>query len=181
MIYVALLRGINVGGKNKIDMKMLKTTFENAGMDDVLTYINSGNIIFTSQETAVTELSHKFEAAILRDFNLQIKVLVRSEVEIKGLINSLPDTWKNDKKMRSDVMFLWEEIDDASLLENLKIREGIDTVKYIPGAVLWSVDKKNMSKSGLAKIVGTGVYKKMTIRNVNTVRKIYELMQIQKD
>ncbi len=46
MIYVALLRGINVGGKNKIDMKLLKQTFERVGMNDVVTYINTGNIIF---------------------------------------------------------------------------------------------------------------------------------------
>ncbi len=47
MVFIALLRGINVGGNNKIDMKLLKQTFEQAGMNDVVTYINTGNIIFS--------------------------------------------------------------------------------------------------------------------------------------
>lgn len=179
MIYAALLRGINVGGKNKINMKMLKATFETAGMDDVVTYINSGNIIFSSREEEKLELSGKLEKAILQDFSLQIRVLIRSKEEIESVIEALPDIWKNDREMKSDVMFLWDEIDEASLLDSLKIRSGIDTVKYIPGAILWSVDKKNISKSGLSKIAGTNTYKKMTIRNVNTVRKIYELIQAQ--
>lgn len=50
MVYVALLRGINVGGNNKIDMKLLKQTFEQAGMNDVVTYINTGNIIFRTMD-----------------------------------------------------------------------------------------------------------------------------------
>lgn len=181
MIYVALLRGINVGGKNKIDMKMLKKTFENAGMEEVVTYINSGNIIFSYQEEEKLELPGKLETAILQDFSLQIKVLIRSKEEIESVIEALPDTWKNDKEMKSDVMFLWDAIDDASILDSLKVRREIDTVKYIPGFVLWSVDKKNLSKSGLSKIVGTDIYKKVTVRNVNTVRKIYGLMQTQND
>ncbi|KKK34266.1 hypothetical protein WN59_08295 [Salinicoccus sediminis] len=178
MIYVALLRGINVGGKNKIDMKMLKETFETAGMTDVVTYINSGNIIFSHAKLTESGLASKLEAAILDDFDLDIKVLIRSREEIGKVIGALPDTWKNDREMRSDVMFLWNEIDDASILENLKVRKDMDTVKYIPGTLLWSVAKTNLSKSGLPKVVGTTIYKKMTIRNVNTVRKIYELMQI---
>lgn len=81
--------------------------------------------------------------------------------------------------MKSDVMFLWDEIDHASLLEKLVIKPNIDTVKYVPGALLWAVEKKQYSKSGLSKLVGTQVYKQMTIRNVNTARKIYELMRAQ--
>ncbi len=86
---------------------------------------------------------------------------------------------KNDKDMKSDVMFLWDEIDDESVLENLVIKPNIDTVKYVPGAILWSVDKKNVTKSGMSKIVGSKIYKQVTVRNVNTTRKIYELMQAQ--
>ena len=64
MIYVALLRGINVGGKNKMDMKLLKQTFEQAGMNDVVTYINTGNIIFSYKDHSKTELSTILEEAI---------------------------------------------------------------------------------------------------------------------
>jgi uncharacterized protein (DUF1697 family) len=176
MVYVALLRGINVGGKNKIDMKILKRTFENAGMTDVVTYINSGNIVFTSEETSRDKISWTLESAIYQDFGLQIKVLIVDRTAFDGIIRALPNTWRNDRETRSDVMFLWDEIDGESVLEKLKINPEIDTVKYVPGAILWSVDKKSLSRSGLSKLVGTKVYKMMTVRNVNTVRRIHALM-----
>ena len=179
MVYIALLRGINVGGKNKIDMKVLKQTFEKAGMKDVVTYINTGNIIFSSKGKSQTELSRILEDAIHDDFGLQIKVVVRSIDDVRAIINAIPDTWKNDKDMKSDVMFLWDEIDDESILTKLVIKPIVDTVKYVPGAILWSVDKKNVTKSGMLKIIGSKLYKQVTIRNVNTARKIYELMQAQ--
>lgn len=177
MMYVALLRGINIGGRNKIDMKTLKQSFETAGMTDVVTYINSGNIIFTNIDLNASELAEMLEAVILRDFKLDIKVLLRCKVDIENIMRSLPEHWKNDKDMKSDVMFLWNDIDDESILGNLKIRPDIDNVIYRPGAILWSVDKKNASKSGISKVVGTKSYQKMTVRNVNTVRKIHSLMQ----
>ncbi|KKI90019.1 hypothetical protein WQ54_23120 [Bacillus sp. SA1-12] len=179
MVYIALLRGINVGGKNKIDMKLLKMTFEQVGMNNVVTYINTGNIIFSYNGLSKTELSRILEEAIHNDFGLQIKVVVRNVDDVRGIINAIPDTWKNDKEMSSDVMFLWDEIDDESVLENLAIKPNIDTVKYVPGAILWSVDKQNVTKSGKSKIVGSKIYKQVTIRNVNTARKIYELMKAQ--
>lgn len=179
MVYIALLRGINVGGNNKIDMKLLKQTFERVGMNDVVTYINTGNIIFSSESLSKDELSKILEEAIHNDFGLQIKVMVRSVDDVREIMNAIPDTWKNDKEMSSDVMFLWDEVDNESVLENLVMKPNIDTVKYTPGAILWSVDKKNITKSGKSKIIGTKLYKQMTVRNVNTARKIYELMQAQ--
>ncbi|MED4531932.1 DUF1697 domain-containing protein [Metabacillus fastidiosus] len=177
MVYIALLRGINVGGKNKINMKLLKQTFEKVGMNDVVTYINTGNIIFSYKDISKTELSRILEEAIHNDFELQIKVVVRSIDDIRGIISAIPATWKNDKDMTSDVMFLWDEIDDESVLENLVIKPNIDSVTYVPGAILWSIDKKNITKSGRSKLIGSKIYKQVTIRNVNTARKIYELMQ----
>jgi uncharacterized protein (DUF1697 family) len=179
MVYIALLRGINVGGNNKIDMKLLKQTFERVGMKDVVTYINTGNIIFSSVDQSKTELSSILEEAIHDDFGLRIKVVVRSIDDVRGIIHAIPDTWKNDKDMKSDVMFLWDEIDDETVLENLVIKPTIDTVKYVPGAILWSIEKKNANKSGMSKIIGTKIYKQVTVRNVNTARKIYELMEAQ--
>lgn len=179
MVYIALLRGINVGGKNKIDMKLLKQTFEKVGMNDVVTYINTGNIIFSSKCSSKKELSRILEEAIHNVFGLLIKVVVRSFDDVKSIINAIPDTWKNDKDMKSDVMFLWDEIDNEFVLENLVIKPTIDTVTYVPGAILWSVDKENVTKSGMSKIIGSKIYKQVTIRNVNTTRKIYELMLAQ--
>lgn len=177
MIYVALLRGINVGGNNKIDMKELKKTFEGVGMESVTTYINSGNIIFADSTHSRSELRNILEKAILIKHMLDIKVLLRSLEEFDQMMEVLPTSWKNDKTMKSDVIFLGEEINNEKLMDELKVREGIDTVKYVPGAILWMVERENATKSGLLKVVGTKIYKDMTIRNVNTTRKIYEIMK----
>ncbi|WP_278601179.1 DUF1697 domain-containing protein [Clostridium tertium] len=177
MVYVALLRGINVGGKNKIDMKLLKETFVRTGMESVTTYINSGNVIFTDMKHTKTEITNLLEEAIFRYFQLNIKVLIRSLNDFEHMIKVLPESWRNDKNMRSDVLFLWEEFDRKTVINELKIKPEVDTVMYVPGAILWTLDKVNITKSGLNKFIGTDVYKKMTARNVNTTRKIYEIMK----
>lgn len=179
MVYIALLRGINVGGNNKIDMKQLKTAFEQAGMNNVVTYINTGNIIFEDEDHTKGELAELLEAVILNEFGLPIRVVVRSLDDIETMMRSLPDSWTNDDSIKSDVLFLWAEIDDESVLDKLDIRPEIEHAIYVPGALLWSIDRKNANKSGLLKLVGTKIYKQMTVRNVNTARKIYELMRKQ--
>ncbi|WP_027634434.1 DUF1697 domain-containing protein [Clostridium hydrogeniformans] len=177
MIYVALLRGINVGGKNKIHMKLLKETFVRIGMESVTTYINSGNVIFRDMKHTKLEITTFIQEAIFRDFQLKIKVLVHNINDFENMMKIIPDSWKNDESMRSDVLFLWEEIHRETLLAELKIKPQIDTVIYVSGAILWAVDKGNITKSGLQKLVGTSLYKNMTVRNVNTTRKIYEIMK----
>jgi uncharacterized protein (DUF1697 family) len=177
MVYVALLRGINVGGNNKVDMKVLKETFVQIGMESVITYINSGNVVFIDRKHTKAEISSLLEQAIQQDFNLAIKVLIRSMDDFESMMKILPQSWKNDDDMKCDVLFLWEEINKETLLAELEIKPNIDTVIYSSGAILWSVDKANVTKSGLIKVVGTALYKKITVRNVNTTRKIYGIMQ----
>lgn len=177
MIYVALLRGINVGGKNKIDMKLLKETFMRIGMRSVVTYINSGNVIFADMQHTKVEITTLIEKAIFQDFQLEIKVLVRSINDFDHMMKILPKSWKNDKDMKCDVLFLWDEIDGEARIRELEIKPNIDTVIYAPGVILWAVDKCNVTKSGLLKLAGTSLYKNMTARNVNTTRKVYEIMK----
>lgn len=177
MIYVALLRGINIGGRNKINMKELKVSFERFGMLNVITYINSGNIIFEDSVHSETEIVQLLEAVIMEDFSIEIKVLIRSLNQFQQVMNRLPEDWVNDKTMKSDVLFLWDEIDDEMNLDQFIIRPEIDTVFYVPGAILWSVSRENTSKSGLNRIVSKKIYKQITIRNVNTVRKIFSMMK----
>lgn len=176
MVYVALLRGINVGGNNKIDMKLLKQSFEQVGMNNVVTYINSGNIIFTYNSRSKEKIAHILEMSILETFGLQIKVLVLDLNDMKRIMSSLPESWTNDDKMKSDVLFLWDDINNESVLDKLVIKPDIDTVIYVSGAILWSVSKQNVTRSGMTKIIGSATYRQMTVRNVNTTRKIYELM-----
>ncbi|GJM67934.1 hypothetical protein HMSSN036_01500 [Paenibacillus macerans] len=162
--------------KIKIDMKLLKKSFEHAGMNNVVTYINSGNIIFTHNSRTKAQISHILEMSIQENFALQIKVLVLDLNDMKRIMASLPESWTNDDKMRSDVHFLWDEINNESVLDKLVIKPDIDTVIYVPGAILWSVSKQNVRRSGMTNIIGSDIYRQTTVRNVNTTRKIYELM-----
>ena len=177
MVYVALLRGINVGGKNKINMNLLTTSFERAGMSAVETYINSGNIIFSQQGATHADLARILENAILQDFKLSIRVLIRNFPEIQAVINAIPPHWQNDKTMKSDILFLWNEIDNETILSEILPRKKIDTAIYTPGALLWSCARKDTTKSALMKLASRSLYKKITIRNVNTTRKIHTIMQ----
>ncbi|MCY9591041.1 DUF1697 domain-containing protein [Paenibacillus chitinolyticus] len=176
MVYTALLRGINVGGNNKVDMKTLKKSFEQAGMKNVVTYINSGNIIFSTTSRSKNELAQILEKAIMDTFALQIKVLVLHLEDMKKVISVLPESWMNNDKLRCDVLFLWKAINDESILDKLIFKPEIETVKYAPGAIIWAIDKINVNKGSLTKLVGTELYRQMTIRNLNTTRKIYQLM-----
>lgn len=175
MIYVALLRGINVGGNNKVEMKKLKTTFELLGFTNVVTYINSGNIIFEDILKGQDVIVNEIEKAIKKDFLLDIKVLVRNFKNIEIICKKLPATWVKNEMMRTDIMFLWKEFDSPKIMEQLKTNP-VDNVRYVSGAVLWNIEDKNYSKSAILKLMGTKIYKNMTVRNVNTVRKLHQMM-----
>lgn len=176
MKYVALLRGINVGGNNKISMAELKVRFVRLGFSDVVTYINSGNIIFTTDKPGL-ELVGIIEQCIKDNFDLDIPVVVRSAQQIADIVKKLPDSWVNNKEVRTDVLFLWQEVDSPDIVNEIQINPGLDELLYVPGALIWHVrDRSQMTKSKMHTFIGTRVYKLMTARNANTTRKLHELM-----
>lgn len=175
MIYLALLRGINVGGKNKVEMARLRTVFESLGFSRVRTYINSGNAIFVDDRDA-SRLRTLIEEAIAEEFGFQVRVVLRDLDSVVNVAESIPATWKDDATMRCYVMFLWEEADKPTVLDRLAIKQDIDDVKYVPGAVIWRVDRDKLTSSGMAKLTSDKLYQAMTIRNCNTVRKLADMM-----
>lgn len=176
MKYVALLRGINVGGNRKVDMRQLKDSFELAGMTDVRTYINSGNVIFSAESTDSKALAKALEQAIETDFGFPVRVLLRDASAMAALVQSLGGM-ANDTTTKCDVLLLAPEIDSPAIVEQLSIKPDIDHATYVPGAVLWHVDRDKVTRSGLVRIVGTELYAQMTVRNCNTIRKLAELMR----
>jgi uncharacterized protein (DUF1697 family) len=93
------------------------------------------------------------------------------------MMESLPESWKNDEDMKCDVLFFEDEVDSETLSAELGAKPQIDNVIFTSGAILWSVARRNVTKSGLMKLVGRSLYKSMTVRNVNTARKLYEIMR----
>ena len=175
MIYVALLRGINVGGKTRVEMSRLKVLFEELGCKNISTYINSGNVIFSNERTP-KELVPLIEEAILEEFGFPVRVVLRDRENIEKLCKEIPASWTNDTEQKTDVLFLWDEIDNKNILDRLRINPDIETARYIAGALVWNVGRENISRGGAIKIIGTDFYKHMTIRNINTVRKLNQLM-----
>ena len=149
-------------------------------MTAVSTYINSGNVIFQSDAKNETELAMVLEKAIEQAFGFHVKVLIRSHAAVQTIAAELPIEWVNEATMKTDVMFLWEGYDTPDVLKQVTIKPEIDRVKYVPGALLWSVDRPNVTRSGLLKIVGTDLYRHMTIRNCNTFRKLIALMDAER-
>lgn len=176
--YVALLRGINVGGNAIVSMAKLKVTFEHAGFVNVKTFINSGNVIFRATETNQAKLCAKIEASIKKDFKLDIRVTTRSLADYAKMLKTFPKDWGTDPKCRHYVLFLFPEVDSKNTLKELAPREGIDQAWYAKGAILWSTDLKALTRSSLQKMMSVPkMYRAMTIRNANSTRKIFALMQ----
>ncbi len=114
---------------------------------------------------------------IYLEYDLDIPVLICSLNDFESLMETLPAEWKNDDTMKCDMLFLESGLDEAAVMEKLIVKSGIDNILLASGAIIWSVERINVTRSSLAKIVGTGLYKKMTVRNVNTARKLYEMMK----
>ncbi len=174
--YVALLRGINVGGNNKVSMKKLKEVFEGLGFDNVSTYINSGNIIFHTN--IATNLAKKIDTAIEKEFKIQVKVLVKEFKEIKSICNKIPASWTNDTEQRTDVIYLWKDFDKKSSLKLITVNPDVDNLIYTKGAIIWNMKRSNYTKSKMNKFIGTELYKNSTARNVNTARKLFSLLSV---
>lgn len=176
MIYLALLRGINVGGNNKLNMKDLSLALSEAGLNKVTTYINTGNIIFESNNLTVKDLEQTIHDAILVKFNLDIKVLIKSHDQIRAVAQNVPDDWVNNSEMKCDLMFLRDGYDSEAAVGSIQVNKDVDNIIYCSGALIWQIKRSDYSKSKMNKIIGTDIYKNMTARNCNTVRKILERM-----
>lgn len=175
--YVALLRAINVGGRNLISMQSLKESFKKLGFGNVTTYINSGNIIFTSSQSDARALERKIEEMLLREYNHAGKVVIRNLSEMTGLIKRLDESFYDDRLWKHNVIFLRHTIDSKKILESLRPDPEIEQVKYYPGVLLWSARTSDLTRSNMLRLSKQNTYQEMTVRNINTTKKIYELMR----
>lgn len=176
--YVIFLRGINVGGKNKVSMAVLKECLHNMGFSNVRSYIASGNILLESDKPAAT-IKTDIEQILPQRFKLDselIKVLVLSHHQLKTVVDKRPKGFGDQPdKYHSDVIFLMD-IDVNEALKVFNPREGVDTIWPGDGVIYSQRLSAERSKSRLSKIVGTVPYQSMTIRNRNTVTKLLQIL-----
>lgn len=178
MIYLTLLRGISFGGNNKIKMDRLKLVFESLGFLNVVTYINSGNVIFEDSTFSNHDITIKIEQAIEQEFGFLVQVLVLDYNQTKSIGDNIPIDWMNNLEQKTDVLFLWKEIDYPEIINEIEHTPQVDNLIYCESAVIWNINRRQyFNGSRMNKLIGTKVYKNMTARNVNTVRKLMLLME----
>jgi len=174
--YVALLRGINVGGKTLVKMADLRACFEQFGFEGVSTYIASGNVLFESDEDDATALATTIEAAIEKRFELPVKVVVLDRGSYARIVKAIPKPWIGDGALRANVAFVRPGTDAKQVVRDLEPDAAIEEVKAIDGAILWATRRDSVNRSVMRKLIAGAAYKELTVRNLNTTLKLHELL-----
>ena len=176
--HIALLRGINISGKNKISMPELKTALGEKGFADVKTYLNSGNVIFSDNETEIVKLAESIRAIIFETFHLEIPVFVISQDELKGLLSKAPSWWGSvSKDIYDNLIFAIAPNSIETVADKIgEPSEKIEKVQIYGNSAFWSFDRKLYAKANWWKKTATpGIGEIVTIRTANTLRKIVEM------
>jgi len=176
--YVALLRGINVGGKNIIKMNDLKICFEKAGFGDVVTFIQSGNVLFAADELNAAKLTAKVEKALSATFHYTSRVVVRSHEQMQETVGNAPRGFGQNDAYKYNVIFLKEPLEAREVLKAVSTKEGVDEATGKDGALYFATLKTRATSSHLPRLIGTPIYQNMTIRNWNTTARLLALMDV---
>lgn len=173
--YIALLRGINISGKNKIAMSELKKCFAELGFAEIVTYLNSGNVIFSSAIEDKDVLSNKVQLMIRDRFHLEIPVFIILQEELAELLKNAPDWWGDDnREIYDNLIFLMPPLSYEEFYDEIGVPKAeYESVYHYKNVVFWSFSRKDHQKTNWwSKTAGSGVSGRITIRTANTVRKI---------
>lgn len=175
--YVALLRGINVGGRNKIAMADLRTCFEEMGFAAVRTYIQSGNVVFEAEEAAREALARRLEAGLAQAFDYEARVVVRSAEEMRAAVENAPQQFGSEPDLyRYDVIFLKEPLTADEAMTHITAKEGVDEVVAGEGVLYFKRLISKATQSRMNRITATPIYPQITIRNWRTTGKVWAMM-----
>ncbi len=174
--YVGLLRGINVGGHNKVAMADLRHEFEAHGFEAVSTHIQSGNVLFESgapRESLETDIERMLE----RRFGVPLLVVVRSHRQMRSVIDNAPAGFgQQPKTYHSDAIFLKAPLTGTQVMRIVELRDGVDQAWPGSGVLYFSRLTSRRTQSRMSRIVGTPEYKRMTIRSWTTTTKLLALL-----
>jgi uncharacterized protein (DUF1697 family) len=181
LTHVAWLRGINVGGNSTIPMAPLVHVFQELGLRNVRSYINSGNISFDAPAGSGMRLSARIESAIVHRFALRPMVVLSTAAEMRALVAELERMPAADRPIRVDVIFLGPGIDNVGIIDRLPGNPAVDDVTYVPGALIWRTPLAELGRSRMTRLVGTPTYKQMTVRGANTVMKVGAIVRLREE
>ena len=179
---LALLRGINVGGRNVIRMAELRNCFEAEGFRDVVTYIQSGNVIFRSPSSGLGTLTVRIEGMLVAAFGYKGRVAVRSRKQMQAVVEGAPEGFgARPDAYRYDTLFLMPPLTPADAMKQVRTKPGVDEAWAGGGVLYFSRLIDKASRSHLSRIASMPVYQSMTIRNWNTTTRLLRMMGNQED
>ena len=176
--YIAFLRGINISGKIKVSMAELKQGFVRLDYTDVKTYLNSGNVIFSSDEADTIKTTSRIEEMIKNQFGLDIPVFVISKEEIEDILYHAPDWWGDEnKEIYDNLIFIMSPATFKDVYDEIgEPKEGLEKIEEYKETVFWSFSRKDYQKTNWwSKTASAAIGSKLTIRTANTVRKIVSM------
>ncbi|KQO97852.1 DUF1697 domain-containing protein [Leifsonia sp. Leaf264] len=173
---VALLRGINVGGRNAVPMSALVDCFSDAGYTGVHTHLQSGNVLFEAKVATGPKLEDALERMLLQRFEIPILVVVRSHDEFAATMAAAPAD-HGSEKLRSDVYFLKQPLTADEVWPHLpELRDGVDSIARGPGALYFSRVAAQATKTRVQKLMALPVFQQMTVRSWRTSTRLMELL-----
>jgi len=174
--HVALLRGINVGGKRKVPMADLRDAFETLGYGDVQSYIQSGNVLF-SGTGGRSALEDTIEQALETRFGFPVVVVVRTHRQLQNVVAKAPTGFGDDPATYySDAIFLKDPLTAAAALAAVERRDGVDEAWKGSGVLYFQRLGAERTKSRMGRIAGRPEYQLMTIRSWTTTTKLLALL-----
>lgn len=175
---VALLRGINVGGRNKIAMRDLQATFTELGFVDPTTYIQSGNVVAGSRRANGPALVRTIERGLSDAYGYHARVVVLDLPQMRTVVRQIPKDWEvDDASMRYNVIFTTAAITPKDLANRVAPKPAFEAVKAGTFALYWSAPFATLTKTAMIKLSAHTDYGEVTIRNLRTTMKLLELME----
>ena len=167
--YIAFLRGVNISGKNKVPMAELKRCFEELDFSEVKTYLNSGNVAFSSDEDNIEVLTSQAEMIINRQFGLDIPVFVISKEKLEDILQNAPEWWGDEnKEIYDNLIFImppatfsevWGEIGEP--------KEELEKIKEYRETVFWSFSRKDYQKTNWwSKTASANISSKLSLIHI---------------
>lgn len=179
MKYIALLRGVNVGGKNKVQMSDLKKCFEDAGFQNVVTYINSGNVIFDSEEENVLKVRQECGEMLREKFGFVIGVALLNIAALREALDHVPEWWGDDRDSKHNAIVVIPPATAEKVIEEAgAIKPEYEKLYAYGDIIFWSAPFETFSRTRWSKVVGTKAYQSVTIRNANTFRKLLQIANV---
>ncbi len=177
--YVAFLRGVNVGGKSLLKMEDLKATLIAEGWKHVSTYIQSGNVFFSHAGTDQQAIARKLTAVIKQHFHMEVEAVVFSAADWQKVMAAAPNWWGDREGWKHNLLILIPPTTPEEAITAIgELKPDIEAVQAGPRVVFQSMFFQKFGQTTTGKLASNAVYKKMTVRNANTSRKIAHLLEV---